>query len=112
MEEDVELIELKGTLVFLPFAVGSKSESIRPFLYITKDDIIKIMKTGDNPFENNALGPFDGHFLSVRGHYGIGKTFLIDEIMDLLACKCDSVEQKENEKEIETETGTTTETGV
>ena len=76
----IEMIELKGTIVFLPFAAGSKSESVRPHLYVSKDEIIKVMKTGDNPFENNSLIAFDGYYVRTRGHYGMGKTFLIEEI--------------------------------
>ena len=98
----IEMIELKGTIVFLPFAAGSKSESVRPQLYVSKDEIIKVMKTGDNPFENSSLIAFDGHYVRTRGHYGMGKTFLIEEIEDYLEePEPEQLEEIEETKQIE-----------
>ena len=98
MEESVSTIELKGTVVFLPFAISSKSESLRPFIYVNRNEVIKIMKAGDNPFENGALKSFDGHSILAKGHYGKARTFLIEKITDL---KNEGIIEEDNTKETE-----------
>ena len=100
MEESAVTVEMKGTIVFLPYAVGSKSESLKPFLYINKDEVIRIMMKGDNPFENNSLISHDGHFVLIKGNYGMGNSFLIEEIVDLSEKKTE-IEEIEETKEIQ-----------
>lgn len=62
-----EQIETAGTVVFLLFNVGTKSEAKVPFLYIDKDTMYKLVLKGDNPFENKGLLPFDGKRVRVTG---------------------------------------------
>ena len=60
-------IEATGTVVFLLFGAGTKSEAKVPFLYVNKDIMYKLFLKGDNPFENNGLIPFDGKRVRVSG---------------------------------------------
>ena len=62
-----EPIETTGTVVFLLFNTGTKSEAKVPFLYIDKDTIYKLVLKGDNPFENKGLLPLDGKRVRVTG---------------------------------------------
>ena len=62
-----EPIETTGTVVFLLFGTGTKSEAKVPFLYVNKDTMYKLFLKGDNPFENNGLIPFDGKRVKVSG---------------------------------------------
>ena len=62
-----EPIETTGTVVFLLFNVGTKSEAKVPFLYIDRDIMYKLVLKGDNPFENKRLFPFDGQRVRVTG---------------------------------------------
>ena len=62
-----EQIETVGTVVFLLFHIGTKSEGKVPFLYIDRDTMYKLVLRGDNPFENKGLHPFDGQRVRVTG---------------------------------------------
>ena len=62
-----EPIETTGTVVFLLFGAGTKSEAKVPFLYIDKDTMYKLLLKGDNPFENTSLLHFDGKRVKVSG---------------------------------------------
>ena len=62
-----EPIEANGTIVFLLFNTGTKSEVKVPFLYIDQDTVYKLVLKGDNPFENKGILPFDGKRVRVTG---------------------------------------------
>jgi hypothetical protein len=62
-----EQIETIGTVVFLQFNTGTKSEGKVPFLYIDRDTVYKLVLKGDNPFENRGFVPFDGKRVRVTG---------------------------------------------
>ena len=61
--------ELEGVVVFLPFGAGSKSESLKPFLYIDRDTKVRIWVKDDNPFENRLLSSFDGKYVIIKGNF-------------------------------------------
>lgn len=56
-----------GFLNFLPFAIGSKSQSIRPVLTLGPGFAYTVFKDGDNPFKNESLQEYDGKFVRVEG---------------------------------------------
>lgn len=58
---------MQGTVIFLKSFLGTKSESVQPFLYLGNGEIIRIFKPGDNPFENETLQNFDGKEVAVSG---------------------------------------------
>ena len=60
-------VTLHGIVVFLRTNIGSKSEAKEPFLYINRDEKIRLMKTNDNPFENHGLDEYDGKLVEVCG---------------------------------------------
>ena len=67
MENNVEKIELTGTVVFFESNAGSKSEAVLPHLYVNRHKIIRILIDGDNPFENNMLQEYDGKKITISG---------------------------------------------
>ena len=58
---------LRGTVVFLPMDIGSKSEAVMPLLYITREKKIRLFKKDDNPFENCSFDDYDGKVVEVQG---------------------------------------------
>lgn len=69
----------KGTIIYLPDAVGSKSEAVYPFLYVARDNFFKVMLKDDNPFENNGLLPYDGKQVEIVGAQG-RRTFIVEKV--------------------------------
>ena len=74
--------KLTGTVVFLLANIGSKSEGVLPFLYVNKEEKIKLFLKGDNPFENKGLLPYDGKAVEVVGMKKRNGTFVIEKILD------------------------------
>lgn len=72
---------LAGTVVYLPANPGSKSEGTLPFLYLGKGIAsVRLMRKGDNPFENDGLSEYDGKAVEVAGHSTDAGTFVVDEV--------------------------------
>lgn len=69
----------KGTIIFLPDKVGSKSEGVYPFLYVNRDSYFKVLLKDDNPFENKGLVPFDGKIVEIVGAMG-RRTFIVETV--------------------------------
>ena len=65
MEQDKSVKE--GIVVFIQTDTGSKSESVQPYLYQGNGEMVRLWKQGDNPFEQNALKPFDGKRVAITG---------------------------------------------
>lgn len=74
---------LRGVIVFFDYATGSKSESVRPFLYKNAATKIRLFKKGDNPFKNESLLPFDGKMVEVSGAWERGDAFYVTEIKEI-----------------------------
>jgi hypothetical protein len=67
-----EIGNLTGTIRFGPYAVGSKSEGIRPYLYpdgtgYNEDEKVIIYYKGDDEYTNQTLKPFNNKRVSVTG---------------------------------------------
>ena len=69
----------RGTIIFLPDKIGSKSEAVYPFLYVNRDTCFKVLLKNDNPFENRGLVPFDGKFVEIVGAMG-RRTFVVETV--------------------------------
>ena len=69
----------KGTIMFLPDNVGSKSEAVYPFIYVSRDVYFKVLLKDDNPFENKGLMPFDGKLVEIVGAMG-RRTFIVETV--------------------------------
>ena len=78
--EDNKTETLAGTVVFLDANQGSKSEGMFPYLYVSKDEKIKLLLRGDNPFENTGLLPYDGKPVEIVGARKRNGTFVIEQI--------------------------------
>ncbi len=70
----------QGIIIFLKTNIGSKSESLQPFLYQNGGKIIRLSKQGDNPFENESLKPFDGEKVKVTAENITDEIMYIDSI--------------------------------
>ncbi len=57
----------KGYILFLPYAAGSKSESLRPILAMGAGTNASLHRKGDNPFENKSIQPYHGKYCEVTG---------------------------------------------
>ena len=78
--EDNKTETLTGIVFFLDANQGSKSEGMLPFLYVSKDEKIKLLLKGDNPFENTGLQPYDGKSVEITGTRKRNGTFVIEQI--------------------------------
>lgn len=78
------LVTLRGYVLFLPFATGSKSESIRPALVNGHEPTLSLYKEGDNPFENKSLHQYHRKYVETLGDIDLEKRkFLVHEIKEL-----------------------------
>jgi hypothetical protein len=84
----------EGYLLFLPFAEGSKSEGLRPFLVNASDGAQMLYRAGDNPFENFFLRPFRGKYCRITGHMGEGAMLLVDSVKELKEPSMTSIEDE------------------
>ena len=75
-------VKMTGTVVFLLENQGSKSECVLPFLYVNREEKIKLFLKGDNPFENTGLLAYDGKSIAVVGKKKRNGTFVIEQILD------------------------------
>ena len=80
---DVDTSPLEGYILFLPFADGSKSEGVRPFLINSTRGVQLIYHRGDNPFENPFFRPFHGSYCRINGRRGDGDVFMVEAIQEL-----------------------------
>ncbi len=79
--EPSERKTLAGTVVYLPANPGSKSEGTFPYLYLGKGVTpVRLMRKGDNPFENDGLSEYDGKAVEVAGISTDGGTFVVDDV--------------------------------
>lgn len=78
-EENNEIQTLEGTIVFQKNNIGTKSESVQPFLYVNQNQVIHLFMQNSNPFENNQLKEFDGKSVFVKGKIHNG-TFVVESI--------------------------------
>ena len=66
---------MKGIIRFLPYAQGSKSESVRPFLEAEGEEAVRLHLEGDNPFSNDGLRDFKDKECEVKGEMDEGNDF-------------------------------------
>jgi len=60
-------VTIEGYVLFLPFAVGSKSESIRPYVVDQKRNFYNIYMPKDNPFQNESIIAFHKNYCKIEG---------------------------------------------
>lgn len=72
---------MRGIVVFLESDAGTKSESLQPYLYLGGGERIRLVKEGDNPFENESIWPFDTMIVSVSGEQDENGIFRVDTIV-------------------------------
>jgi hypothetical protein len=84
MGTDLENQKWNGYILFLPFAKGSKSESIRPFLVCDSSQIHLLFVSGDNPFSNESLKEYHRSFCAVLGKYDEGRNVILVESVETL----------------------------
>lgn len=74
-----EKMRLEGVLRLLPFAPGSKSEGIRPFLVGDDGSRVLLYKKQDNPFENRGFHGVENQRVQVEGELR-GGTFHVEQL--------------------------------
>ena len=62
-----------GYVLFLPFAEGTKSASVRPFLVLADGKTYRMFVPGSNPFSNDPLRKLHRTFCEVRGYFDNAK---------------------------------------
>ena len=71
---EVTTVEFKtGYVLFLPFAEGPKSASVRPFLVVADGKTYRMVDPGSNPFSNDTLRKFHRAFCEVHGQFDAAK---------------------------------------
>lgn len=73
----------QGIVIFMLADIGTRCESIRPFLYQGNGEFLRIWKQGDNPFINESIKPFDGKKVKVIGHKNENDVFCVDLIEEI-----------------------------
>ena len=67
-------VELKtGYVLFLPFAEGTKSASVRPFFILADGKTYRMFDPGSNPFSNDSLRKFHRAFCELHGQFDAAK---------------------------------------
>ncbi|GEM_PF-6357267 len=75
---------LTGTVVFIMTSRGSKSEGKKPYLYQQREKTpLPLWKSGDNPFQNDALDAYDGKKVEITGKPGRRGVFTVETIKEL-----------------------------
>ena len=67
-----------GYVLFMKFAEGSKSESMRPFL-VTATETLRLHAEGDNPFINESLKSYHCSHCAVCGVLAENKLLRVEK---------------------------------
>lgn len=70
----------QGTIVFMRTNIGSKSEGIKPFLYVGKGKFLDIWKSEDDSMNGDMLAPYDGQQVTAHGEINDYDIFIIETI--------------------------------
>jgi hypothetical protein len=62
-----EAYSWRGFVLFLPYADGTKSECVRPYLLGGGGERHRLYSSGDNPFENETIRPLHRCYCEVQG---------------------------------------------
>lgn len=81
---EVMMEKREGLLIFLQYAKGTKSESLKPYLYENKNAVLPLWKKDDNPFQNDSLCAYDGKHVIIEGRR-------LDDVFEI-----ENIEIKEN----------------
>ncbi len=90
-------MEITGTVKYLTFAEGSKSESLRPYVCVENGTRILLYKKNDNPFENKGFSEYDGCKVQIKGEFVKG-VLEVDEIALLEKTLPENVEEEESKE--------------
>jgi hypothetical protein len=72
-----------GHVVFMKFAEGSKSESMRPFI-VTPHETLRLHVKGDNPFDNQSLKAYHLKFCTIHGVLTDGRLVEVRSITPMI----------------------------
>jgi len=62
-------VDIEGYILFLEYAIGSRSEGVRPYIVQPNLKIIKIYFVGDDEFLNQRLSPYHRKYCKARGEF-------------------------------------------
>ena len=60
-------MKMEGIVIFHLSGIGSRSEHVRPFLYLGNANFQKIWKKGDSSFTGTSLIKYDGERVIITG---------------------------------------------
>ena len=71
---------LEGVIIFKQANVGSKSETLAPYLYMGEGKFERVKMLGENPFMRSKLYDFDGLRVKLDGAYNDDGVFMIESV--------------------------------
>lgn len=74
------MTHLTGKIQYKTFAEGTKSECLRPYIFLENGSQILLYKKNDNPFENKGFTEYENQTISIEGEFENG-TFLVETIL-------------------------------
>lgn len=74
------MLKLKGIIKLEVFAEGSKSESKKPYIFLSNGGKLLLYKKNDNPFENSGFSDFIDKRVCLEGE-------LVDEVFEVETIK-------------------------
>ena len=87
-EGTAERITLRGYVLILRHAEGSKSESYAPHLVVDSVKIHLLHVPGDNPFGPSSLSRFHGKYVGIGGEWDPRGRFLIVKECNIMEDPC------------------------
>ena len=75
------LKSVEGHLQYRQHAAGSKSDSQRPHLLTAAGNVVRLHRTGSNPFAEDEFRPLEGRLCRATGNWDeVAQVFLVSEI--------------------------------
>ena len=71
---------IEGVIIFKQANVGSKSETLAPYLYMGAGKFERVKMLGENPFVKSKLHDFDGKHVCLTGSYNDDGVFMVEGI--------------------------------
>jgi hypothetical protein len=73
--------QLQGYVLYLRYGAESKSDSLRPYLVVSPERVLRLHRPGANPFSETELFPWQGRFCRVAGTWDEAvKVFIVENL--------------------------------
>ena len=71
---------IEGVIIFKQANVGSKSETLAPYLYTGNGKFECIKMLGENPFIKSKLNDYDGVKVKLMGEYNDDGVLMVESV--------------------------------